>query len=105
MSLENNSLKRLMGSLFMATILVFSTLANAKKQSAASFGELYYDGTIVRTVVPPVTMSKPDQDDFYVVVNGVVPNSQPHVYCFLHLPIPYTILRCQRLSFPTCCSV
>ena len=71
MSLKSILLKGLVVSLFMVSIIVFGTLANAKNQPAAGFGELYYDGTIVRTVVPPATMSKPGRDDFYVVMNGV----------------------------------
>ncbi len=34
------------------------------------FGNLYYDGTIVRTVVPPAVAPNEGQDNFYAVMGG-----------------------------------
>ena len=34
------------------------------------FGNLYYNGTIVRTVVPPSAFPNEGQDNFYKVTNG-----------------------------------
>lgn len=36
----------------------------------AGKGMLFYDGEVVRTVVPPATMSRTGIDDFYGVVGG-----------------------------------
>jgi hypothetical protein len=44
--------------------------ASAAMAMGAMFGELYYDDTIVRTVVPPATMSKVGRDAFYGVMGG-----------------------------------
>lgn len=35
------------------------------------FGNLYYNGTIVRTVVPPSAFPNEGRDNFYKVTNGV----------------------------------
>ncbi|MCI0528866.1 MAG: hypothetical protein L0Y56_15630 [Nitrospira sp.] len=35
-------------------------------------GCCYYQGTVVRTVVPPATTPKEGRDNFYGIVNGVV---------------------------------
>ncbi|MHC4956539.1 MAG: hypothetical protein ACYTGZ_22085 [Planctomycetota bacterium] len=34
------------------------------------FGNLFYDGGVVRTVVPPAAMPKEGTDNLYVVTNG-----------------------------------
>ena len=34
------------------------------------FGQLFYNGEVVRTVVPPAAMPKPGRDNFYVVEGG-----------------------------------
>ncbi|MHC4470879.1 MAG: hypothetical protein ACYS99_07925 [Planctomycetota bacterium] len=47
-------------------IAVLASVAVAKP----GFGQLFYDGSVVRTVVPPATMSKPGIDDLYVVMYG-----------------------------------
>ena len=59
--------KLFIGILAMVCMFIFSLPATAQRPG---FGELYYDGEIVRTVVPPATMAKPGRDDFYVVING-----------------------------------
>ncbi len=39
--------------------------------SAQPFGQLYYEGMIVRTIVPPASMPQVGRDNLYVVLNGV----------------------------------
>ncbi len=34
------------------------------------FGKLYYDGDVVRTVIPPAASPKEGVDDLYVIMNG-----------------------------------
>src|SRR6266516_2757062 len=59
------------------TMAIFSALAIAlvlqvTQAFAATpgFGSLYYNGTIVRTVVPPAAFPNEGQDNFYKVTNG-----------------------------------
>ena len=52
--------------IILAVILAGTTAVMAK----GPFGQLYYDGEVVRTIVPPATMSKPGRDNFYVVLEG-----------------------------------
>src|SRR5207247_9862089 len=59
------------------TMVIFSALAIAlvlpvTQAFAATpgFGSLYYNGTIVRTVVPPAAFPNEGQDNFYKVTNG-----------------------------------
>ena len=61
--------KLLIGMLAVVFMVILSLPAAAQKPA---FGELYYDGDIVRTVVPPASMPKPGSDNFYVVMNGDV---------------------------------
>lgn len=60
------------------TIAVFSALAialvlpiSSAFAATPSFGHLYYNGTIVRTVVPPAAFPNEGRDNFYKVTNGV----------------------------------
>ncbi|UCF02635.1 MAG: hypothetical protein JSV14_02980 [Deltaproteobacteria bacterium] len=53
--------------IIFAVIFAGTTAVMAQVQ----FGYLFYDGEVVRTVVPPATMSKPGRDDLYVVMQGV----------------------------------
>ena len=59
------------------TMAVFSALAIALVLPVSSafaatpgFGNLYYNGTIVRTVVPPAAFPNEGRDNFYKVTNG-----------------------------------
>src|SRR5439155_25649673 len=59
------------------TMAIFSALAIAlvlpvTQAFAATpgFGSLYYNGTIVRTVVPPAAFPNEGRDNFYKVTNG-----------------------------------
>jgi hypothetical protein len=53
--------------LSIVLVAAMAPLAGAK----VNVGLLYYDGGIVRTVVPPAAMPKPGTDNLYVVVGGV----------------------------------
>ena len=59
------------------TIAILSALAIALVLPVTSafaatpgFGNLYYNGTIVRTVVPPAAFPNEGRDNFYKVTNG-----------------------------------
>lgn len=58
----------------MKTIAIVAALAVALLLVAAGkpgFGNLYYDGGIVRTLVPPAAMPHEGVDDLYVITGGV----------------------------------
>jgi len=59
--------KLIVGLLAMVAIVVFSIPAAAEKKGKGppGFGELYYDGEIVRTVVPPAAMPFEGRDNLY----------------------------------------
>jgi len=59
------------------TMTIFSALVIALVLPVASafaatpgFGNLYYNGTVVRTVVPPAAFPNEGRDNFYKVTNG-----------------------------------
>ncbi|MHC4940106.1 MAG: hypothetical protein ACYTHK_14145 [Planctomycetota bacterium] len=54
-------------TLVLVVFTTTATLAGAK----VGRGLLYYEGSIVRTIVPPAAMTKPGVDDLYVIVDGV----------------------------------
>ena len=52
-------------------IFVMLMMATAPNLSAqAGFGNLFYEGMVVRTVVPPAAMPQEGRDDFYVFDMG-----------------------------------
>jgi hypothetical protein len=53
--------------LMAVAVLAIAAMAIAKP----GFGTLYYDGQVVRTVVPPAAMPKAGVDDLYVIMGGV----------------------------------
>lgn len=53
--------------LSLGLLVATASVAGAKP----GVGLLYYDGGIVRTIVPPAAMPKPGIDDLFVVTNGV----------------------------------
>lgn len=53
------------------TILILTVSVLSASAQRPGFGNLFYDGTIVRTIIPPAAITKPGVDDLYVVVNGV----------------------------------
>lgn len=54
--------------LVMVALALVPTAAFA--QPNVGFGQLYYDGEVVRTVVPPAAMPKPGVDPLYVIQGG-----------------------------------
>jgi hypothetical protein len=60
----------------MKRILVLAVLAVAVASAMAvakvNFGELYYEGTVVRTVVPPAAMPHQGMENLYVITDGVM---------------------------------
>jgi hypothetical protein len=59
-------------SVILLTIIVLLLAASPVFAASAGKGQLFYDGNVVRTVVPPAAMPKPGIDDFYVVTSGAV---------------------------------
>ena len=58
-------------SLFAVVLFVIAIPVNATSSSAeVGFGHLYYNDTIVRTVVTPVALPNEGTDNFYKVTNG-----------------------------------
>jgi hypothetical protein len=59
----------------LALFLVFAIGAIALASDAVAgtpgVGQLYYEGSIVRTVVPPAQSPQAGRDDFFGVTNGV----------------------------------
>jgi hypothetical protein len=50
--------------------LIAVSLAVPAALAKPGFGDLYHDGAVVRTVVPPAAMPHRGIDDLYVVANG-----------------------------------
>jgi hypothetical protein len=59
---------RLLALAAVSTILLVPV--GAAFAAKPGFGNLYYNDTIVRTVVPPSSFPNEGQDDFYKVTNG-----------------------------------
>jgi hypothetical protein len=62
----------------VATLAVLGSTVGQTDAARPGFGELYYDGTIVRTVVPPAAMPKQGRDNLYAIMGGV-PDQLPVV--------------------------
>jgi hypothetical protein len=62
--------KKLLLGTIAAVCIVLLTLS-VSAASRAAFGNLYYDGEIVRTVVPPAAMPFQGRDNLYPIMNGV----------------------------------
>ena len=54
-------------AIFMFLVLVTPAFAKGPK---VGFGELYYEGEVVRTVVPPASMPQEGRDNLYVINEG-----------------------------------
>lgn len=54
--------------LFAVAVYVVVTPVSAARPG---FGMLYYNGEVVRTIVPPAAFPKECRDNFYMVTNGV----------------------------------
>jgi hypothetical protein len=61
--------KLLLVVIAMVSMVLFSLPVSAKK--SVGFGNLFYDGEIVRTVVPPAAMPFQGRDNLYPIVDGV----------------------------------
>ena len=50
---------------------LFALIAAQPLHAKAAFGQLYYDGAVVRTVVPPAASPKQGRDPIYPIMGGV----------------------------------
>ena len=64
--------KLVIALLAVVALVVFSLPAAAERKGKGppAFGNLYYDGEIVRTVVPPAAMPFMGRDNLYAFPNG-----------------------------------
>ena len=53
-----------------ALIALVALGVNSALLAQPGFGELYYEGSVVRTVVPPAAMKKEGKDNLYVIMEG-----------------------------------
>jgi hypothetical protein len=58
-------------TLIIICIMIILTSAMLASAARPGFGNLFYDGDIVRTVIPPAAMTKEGVDNLYVVQNGI----------------------------------
>ena len=63
-------MKKNLAIFFIFVIVVAAAAPVFAAPQKVGFGNLYYNGEIVRTVVPPAAMPKPGQDNLYVITNG-----------------------------------
>ena len=63
-------MKTLTMTIFSALIVALVLPVSSAFAATPSFGHLYYNGTIVRTVVPPAAFPNEGRDNFYKVTNG-----------------------------------
>ncbi len=59
-----------LASLFVVATFVLALPIGSVFAATPGFGNLYYNGTIVRTVVPPAEFPNTGIDNFYKVTNG-----------------------------------
>ena len=57
-------------SLFVVATFVLALPIGSVFAATAGFGNLYYNGNVVRTVVPPAAFPNAGIDNFYNVTNG-----------------------------------
>ena len=57
-------------SLCLIITIGLVTLSSLDLAAQAGFGQLFYEGNIVRTVVPPAAAPNTGRDNFYNVMNG-----------------------------------
>jgi hypothetical protein len=57
-------------TVFSALVIALVLPVTSAFASTPGFGSLYYNGTIVRTVVPPAAFPNEGRDNFYKVTNG-----------------------------------
>src|SRR5437870_3784913 len=66
--MQNRLIVKLVGVAALCTIL--AVLVGASFAAKPGFGNLYYNDTIVRTVVPPSSFPNEGRNNFYKVTNG-----------------------------------
>ena|SRR2546425_9573591 len=59
-------------ALFSALTIVLVLPVSSAFAATPGFGNLYFNGTIVRTVVPPAAFPNVGLDNFYKVTNGAI---------------------------------
>jgi len=57
-------------AIFSALVIALVLPVTSAFAATPGFGNLYYNGTIVRTVVPPAAFPNEGRDNFYKVTNG-----------------------------------
>src|SRR3989442_11022910 len=63
-------MKTLTMAIFSALIIALVIPLTSAFAATPGFGNLYYNGTIVRTVVPPAAFPNERRDNFYKVTNS-----------------------------------
>jgi hypothetical protein len=63
-------MKTLTMAIFSALVIALVFPVTSAFAATPGFGNLYYNGTIVRTVVPPAAFPNEGRDNFYKVTNG-----------------------------------
>jgi len=63
-------MKTLTMAIFSALVIALVLPVTSAFAATPGFGHLYYNGTIVRTVVPPAAFPNEGRDNFYKVTNG-----------------------------------
>ena len=63
-------MKKLIGILFILALLIVSVTPVLAGKGPPGFGNLYYDGEVVRTVVPPAAAPKEGRDNLYPIMGG-----------------------------------
>ncbi len=64
-------MKTRMIALFAVAVAAMVLPVSSVFAATPGFGHLYFNGTIVRTVVPPAAFPNEGRDNFYKVTNGV----------------------------------
>ena len=70
MEVNDEILKTLTTALFAILAIALALPVTSVFAAKPEFGNLYYNGTIVRTVVPPSAFPNEGRDNFYKVTNG-----------------------------------
>src|SRR5438128_6508118 len=63
-------MKTLTITIFSGLVIALVLPVTSAFAATPSFGHLYFNGTIVRTVVPPAAFPNEGRDNFYEVTNG-----------------------------------
>jgi hypothetical protein len=54
----------------LAVLAILAITALAAMAQNVGFGQLYYEGQVVRTVVPPAQMTQEGRDNLYAIMGG-----------------------------------